>query len=119
MSLSHYFDCAAVLSRAEHNMLLVVEGQPTVQTSNYNPYSGQYQRVQAEPFQWSEIWPCFLLALQFDLQRVKGVCMQRLAKNCRRISKEQWESMRAQLDKDTLIEMLRASLNVVLDSPVA
>ena len=67
LSLAHYFDCAVVLSRAEDNLLLVAKAK----------YSAErYLHV------CNVVWPCFLLAVKFDLRRVKAACMPRLAVCC-------------------------------------
>ena len=99
LSLCHYFDCALVLSRAEDNCLLVVQ----------SPKSASDLEVE-----WNGTWPCFLLALQFDLHRLRKVCIVALAKYHIQVGrhKEEWEGIRAQLGKDTLYELLQAAFRV-------
>ena len=93
----HYFDCAVVLSRVEDNILLVVGGR----------YADHQQ-------DWEHVWRHFRFALEFDLQRVKRACMPLLAKASTHIGSQskEWQAIRAQLDKDTLFEMLLATLVV-------
>jgi len=65
LSLCHYFDCAAMLSRAEDNMVLVVEAQREADVQRRYKSSPP-----AEQLYWNELWPCFQLALKFDLRSV-------------------------------------------------
>ena len=99
MSLCHYFNCDRVLSRAEDNCAALIE-------------QALYDRANHD-VAWSELWPCFLLALKFNLMRVKRACIPRLAECCMHGSshKEQWESVRAQLDRDTLLEVMQAAFD--------
>jgi len=101
MSLCHYFDCPAVLSRAEDNCLLLVEAK--------DAHSRPANDV------WDEVWQCFQLAVIFDLQRVKKACMLRLATCSVRASRhrQEWESIRKLVDKDTAFDMLQATLDVL------
>ena len=94
MSLCHYLDCARILSRAEDNCLLLVV--PDEDYSNA---------------QLHQLWPLFKLALQFDLQRVKKACMPPVARHGMQCyqHKEEWESIRPLLSKDTLFEMLQVT----------
>ena len=99
VSLCHYFDCKAVVSRAEYNCVLMVEFMAD---------------IGATDSLWSELWSCFLLALQFDLKRVKAACVETLACHSTLVNahKTEWESVRAQLDKDTLFELLQAAFDI-------
>ena len=100
LSLCHYFDCTRLLARAEHNCLLVVrEAHRGVDRSSWG--------------RWESTWHCFLLALRFGLQRVRTECIDQLAYYdvcCWDNHAEEWDSIRAQLDKDTLFELFQAVL---------
>ena len=103
MSLGHYFDCALVLSRAEDNLLLMVAASQFGAASALEDYRQMC---------WSITWPCLSTAIKFDLKRVKTACMSLLATCCRHLSSQstQWESIRTQLDKDTLFVLLQMAL---------
>ena len=76
MSLCHYFDCAAILSHAEDNCMLFMKAM-------------EDELDDDDESKWQELWPLFLLALQFDLQRVKKACISQLTNYCLRGSSQQ------------------------------
>ena len=97
LSLCHHFDCAALLSRVEDNMLLVV-----AEDSNYDN-------------EFTATWLCLLTADKFDLQRVKQACIAEQAAQCCSDryspcgeSKQWWQETVQALHQDTLIELLQA-----------
>ena len=102
LSLCHYFDCALLLSRAEHNMLLTVAAcQPP---------------LQAKRLKWDEPMQCLEVACNFGLQRLKEACMPVVAARYRRATNinenvaalASWEKYLQRLEKATLIELMRA-----------
>ena len=97
MSLCHYFDCSVVLSRAEDNCLLVLRSRD--------------DGAAGTECEWNEVWPCFVLALRCDLQRVKDDCMPRIAQHCKRGNsrRQEWQAARQHLDTDTAFDMLLAA----------
>ena len=103
LSLCHYFDCATVLSRAEDNCVSVVAADER-----------NCQECDIEESRWTDVWACFLLALKFDLRRVKRACMPLLATYCVRFSacEEEWRKARPLLDVDTVLEMPQATFEV-------
>ena len=102
LSLCHYFDCAALLSRAEDNMLLMVRAYTAATAARGT-------RGTLCPYQWS-----LEVADQFGLERVKTECIPLQAarfRNKRRTagkSQEWWQLAMQQLSKDTVIELVRA-----------
>ena len=94
VSLSHYFHCHRVLSRVDDNFLLFCDWVDA-------PDRGELV--------WPTLWTLFLLALKFDLRAAKKVCIPRLAACCvgGHSHKDEWDSVRAQLDKDTLYELMQ------------
>ena len=100
MSLCHYFDCAVLLSRAEHNMPLVLE---------------ELKDLSDQRSERNKLLTFFLFAVKFDLQQVKKECMARLATSCTKVGsrhRAEWDSLRQQLDKNTLFAMMQAALDV-------
>ena len=98
LSLCRHFDCSLVLSRAEDNVLLAMS--ETLEPS-------------FSDVEWRTVRSCFLLALQFDLQRVKEECVPLLALHCVIGSsrKKEWRALRARLDADTLFELMLAAFD--------
>ena len=93
LSLCHYFACFNVLSRAEDNMKHVARA------------------ALGEEIVWSDLWPCFLLALKYNMRVVKQACAPQLAKACLEHEsghRADWEAARQELDKDTLSSCCRA-----------
>ena len=94
LSLCHYFDCALVLSQARANCLLVAHEEDECDDETETT--------------WNNVWPCFLLALQFDMKQVKEECMPLLANHCLSVNshRQEWKRAKADLDKDTLLQMM-------------
>ena len=116
MSLCHYFDCVVVLERAEANCLLAAKGSEEQRESDRycrcGCCSGSDEDMNIDyAKEWNSVWPCFVLAQQFDMKRVKAACVPVLVQHSLLQSrhKEEWESVRAQLDKDTLFELMQAT----------
>ena len=104
MSLCRHFDCALVLSRAEDNMLL------TMESADNEPNCSDEE--------WCALSSCLLLSLQFDLRRVRDDCIPLLALHCVIGSsrRREWKALRAQLDADTLLELMLAAFDTAGDS---
>ena len=116
MSLCDYLECALALSRAENNCCLMVAALGTAWkplANRIQPPAGPEAIPAHLMTNWEWLWPCLLLAVKFNLRRVKDECVPLLAEYCRYMHnspidhREQWADMQ-QLEKSTLIELLRA-----------
>ena len=102
LSLCHYFDCAQLLSRAEDNILLVVD------------HCLDYCMTHNMDCAWKTLLSHFEIALRFDLKRVKTASMSRIAKICVKhpCRIKDLDRLKPLLDKDTAFAVMQAALGV-------
>ena len=116
VSLCHYFDCALVLARCEDNMLLLVE---RIQRSLRTVASFGVQIDGRNSHGRTMIEMALQFAANFDLLRLRKVCIPLVAENCVYTrqrnpavdSKQQWDRLTYMLDRPTLVELMQEVCN--------
>ena len=105
ISLCHYLDCTVALSRVELNCVDIVNNHYD-DGENDDKDDGEDVSYKIE---WAFYWRCFLLAVAYNMQKLKTTCMHDLARLCCQYTqlREEWKKAQPLLDKDTVLHMLQ------------